>query len=386
MVLELKSKIAVIGAGPAGCICAYYLQDCYEVTLFDFGEPLRTLLPTGGGRCNLAYAEYDFRELVKFYPRGEKFLYSVFSQFSTADALAFFDEIGVSTYMQDDYRIFPCSNSARAVREKFLCALKNIRFIKEKVVNIERVNYLFKVVTNLQSYNFDKIVIATGGHASYNIIRNLGHKIIEPRPALVGLVCDKNFAAISGVTLQNVRAVFLGQELCGDILFTHKGVSGPLIYKISSIVARESMPYKISFDFLDEEIDLQKILNENSQKSIKNIISDFVPKSLASYILNTIGINEYEKAHRINGTMRDSIMDYLKHFEVNVIDTVADGEVVTAGGVDLDEINPKTMESKLEPGIYFCGEVLNIDGFCGGFNLQNCWSTGYVAAKGVMQH
>ncbi len=385
MVLELKSKVAIIGAGPAGCICAYYLQDCYEVTMFDFGNPLRTLLPTGGGRCNLAYAEYDFRELVKFYPRGEKFLYSVFSQFSTADALAFFDEIGVSTYMQDDYRIFPCSNSSKDVREKFLCALKNVHFLREKVLRVERVNYLFKVITAHNNYNFDKIVIAVGGHASYNIISNLGHKIIEPRPALVGLICDKNFAAISGVTLKNVRAEFSGKELRGDILFTHKGVSGPLIYMISSLMARENRPYKISFDFLEKEIDLQKILNDNSQKSIKNIISDFVPKSFASYIMNIVGINEDEKAHRINGAMRDSIMDYLKHFEVNVIDTVADGEVVTAGGVDLDEINPKTMESKLEPGIYFCGEVLNIDGFCGGFNLQNCWSTGYAAAKGVMQ-
>ena len=123
MAQELKSKIAIVGGGPAGCICAYFLQNKFDVTVFDKRSPLRTLLPTGGGRCNLAHAEYDFRELAKNYPRGEKFLYSVFSKFSTADTVEFFDKIGVKTDIQDDMRIFPNSNSAKHVREKFLDAL-----------------------------------------------------------------------------------------------------------------------------------------------------------------------------------------------------------------------------------------------------------------------
>lgn len=384
MVPELKSKIAVIGAGPAGCICAYYLQNDYEVTLFDYSSPLRTLLPTGGGRCNLAHAEYDFKELSKCYPRGEKFLYSIFSRFSTADALDFFKSIGVDTYVQDDMRIFPLSDSSKDVREKFLNSLNNVHFVRENVLRVDRVNYLFKVVTECASYNTDKVVIATGGHASYNMIKYLGHKIIEPKPALVGLKTKENFKELAGVAVKNVRAHFNKNNLSGDLLFTHEGVSGPLVYKISSIMAREKMPYKIIFDFAGE-VNLQNLLNENPKKSIKNLLSDLVPKSFAIFILKKLGISEDEKAHKINGKMRDSILKMLIEFEVTVYGTANDGEVVTSGGVDLKEINPKTLESKIEPGIYFCGEVLDIDGFCGGFNLQNCWSTGYTAAMGVMQ-
>ena len=137
---ELTSKVGIIGGGPAGCFCAYLLQNSKNVTIFDFGSPLRTILPTGGGRCNLAHAEFDFRELAKNYPRGEKFLYSVFSKFSTADTIDFFEKIGIQTYIQDDMRIFPNSNSAKDVREKFLAALSKVKFKKERVLDIRRRN------------------------------------------------------------------------------------------------------------------------------------------------------------------------------------------------------------------------------------------------------
>lgn len=389
MVPELKSKITIIGAGPAGCICAYYLQEHYEVTLYDFSSPLRTLLPTGGGRCNLAHAEYDFKELARNYPRGEKFLYSAFSRFSTWDTIAFFDEIGIDTYTQDDNRIFPVSNSAKNVRDKFINALKNVTFRREKVIRVERCNYLFKIITENNVYNTDKIVIATGGHASYNMVKYLGHNIIEPKPALTALKTKENNSQLAGVSLKNVMAYvksgnIMQNGISGDLLFTHEGVSGPVVYKISSVMAREDFPYKIVFDFTGE-INLQEVLNSNSQKSIKNIISEFVPKSLAVYVLQKLKISEDEKAHKIDGKTRDKILTMLRGFEVTVTSASKDGEVVTSGGVDLTEVNPKTMESKIEPGVYFCGEILDIDGYCGGFNLQNCWSTGYAAAMGVKQ-
>lgn len=366
MAQELKFKVAVIGGGPAGCICAYYLQDNFDVTVFDFSSPLRTLLPTGGGRCNLAHAEFDFKELAKYYPRGEKFLYSIFSKFSTSDTIDFFEKIGVQTYIQDDMRIFPVSNSSKDVREKFLNSLKKVKFIKEKVL---RINDNFTVVTDIGSHNFDYTVISTGGHSSYNMIKYLGHNIIEPKPALAGLKTKEDFSSLSGVSVN-------------DVLFTHQGISGPAVYKISSIKAREKFPYKLSFNFVND-IDLQTALNENPHKSIKNLISDYIPKSLAEFILKTLDVNIDEKCHKINGKTRDLILDKLQNFEVTAQGTVPDSEVVTAGGVDLKEINPKTMESKLVKGLYFCGEIMDIDGFCGGFNLQNCWSTGYVAAQGI---
>ena len=370
MAQELKSKVVIIGGGPAGCMCAYFLQNDFDVTVIEKNTPLKTILPTGGGRCNLCHAEFDFKELAKNYPRGEKFLYSVFSKFSTADTIDFFDKIGVETYTQENMRIFPKSNSAKDVREHFLQALKKVRFIKENALRINRQDEIFSVVTNMGAYKADFVVISSGGHASYDLIKMLGHKIIEPKPALVGLLTKENFASISGVCINN-------------ILFTHKGISGPKIYEISSLRARESFPYKLNFDFIGK-VDLQTELNSNPHKSIKNLLSEHVPKSFAEFVLTELKINPDTKSHMIDGKTRDKILTKLQNFEICVIGTFPDGEVVTAGGVDLKEINQKDMQSKLVPRIYFCGEVMDIDGFCGGFNLQNCWSTGYLAAQGII--
>ena len=392
---ELKSKVAIIGGGPAGCICAYYLQDRFDVFIFEKNSPLKTLLPTGGGRCNLAHAEYDFKELAKNYPRGEKFLYSIFSKFSTADTIDFFENIGIKTYTQDNLRIFPKSNSSKDVKEKFLKALNKVRFIKEEALRINKLTsphpspklgegavvgenlshtnageVTFSIVTNMNSHKADFVVIATGGHASYELIKLLKHKIIEPKPALTGLKTKEDFSGLSGVSFD-------------DILFTHKGVSGPKIYTISSLKAREEFPYKLNFN-LTGDINLQNELNTNPHKSIKNLLGEYIPKSLAEYILKELNIDTDLKCHMVNGSTRDKILNKLQNFEITATGTVTDGEVVTSGGVDLKEVNPKTLESKLKPNIYFCGEVLNIDGFCGGFNLQNCWSTGYVVADSIM--
>ncbi|MDR1327509.1 MAG: NAD(P)/FAD-dependent oxidoreductase, partial [Heliobacteriaceae bacterium] len=337
---QMYIKVCIIGAGPAGCMAAYFLQDKCDVTMFDFGEPLRTLLPTGGGRCNLAHAEYDFKELAKNYPRGEKFLYSVFSRFATADTVEFFEKLGVKTYTQDDGRIFPVSNSAKDVREKFLKALQRVRFVKERVCALPP--------------GFDKYIISIGGHASYDMIKSLGHKIIEPRPALAGLLTKEDLSDLAGVSI-------------GGLLFTHKGISGPEAYRISSIRARESFPYKVSFD-LCKEMDLQALLNANPHKSIKNLLAEFIPKSLAVYILNNLQdyqppphpvplppeVNpagegepnlQDEKCHKIDGKMRDAILERLHNFELTIAGTAKEGEVVTSGGVCLDEVNPKTLES-----------------------------------------
>lgn len=367
---ELISKVAIIGGGPAGCICAYFLQKEFEVTVFEKNSPLKTILPTGGGRCNLCHAEFDFRELAKNYPRGEKFLYSVFSKFATAETIEFFENIGVDTYIQDNLRVFPKSDSSKDVRNHFLSSLNKVKFVKENALRINKKGDSYSVVTDMCAYDADFVVVASGGHASFDLVKMLGHNIIEPKPALVGLLTKENFSKISGVCVQ-------------DVLFTHKGISGPKVYTISSLRAREKFPYELKFDFI-EDVNLQEYLNNNSHKSIKNLLSEFVPKSFAEFVLEGLKINPDEKCHAIDGKTRDKILDKLHNFEITVIGTFPDGEVVTAGGVDLKEINSKNMESKLMPHIYFCGEVLDIDGFCGGFNLQNCWSTGYVAAQGII--
>ena len=493
-----KKKVAIIGAGPAGCMCAYFAQKYCDVTLFDLKNPLHTLLYTGGGRCNLAYEEYDFKELVKFYPRGEKFLYSIFSQFSTADTIEFFESIGVETYTQDDLRIFPKSNSAKDLRGKFLKSLKSCEIRKEKVFRIGVNRHaeldisscsraceaykggcrlrksasnqlaltgkipnqvrddvkvgdgcIFFVKTDKNIYQFDKVVIAVGGHAGFELAKNLGHKIIEPKPALTGLITSEDFKSLQGISLKQVKAEIFcsnndvimnlvqhriserpcdpdcrfdtlpcnprsaqkqeelsssGRRKVGiikdDMIFTHEGISGPLAYKISSICAREDYdkknPIKIKLDLIAatgkilnqvqddverETIWFQNLLNSNSQKDVKTLIAEFVPKSLAEYIVNQLHLPL--KCHQVDGKTRDLILKQLKEFEITVISPAKEGEVVTSGGVCLDEINAKTMQSKLVEGLYFCGEVIDVDGFCGGFNLQNCWSTGFVAGSSI---
>lgn len=380
-----NKSVAIIGAGPAGCVCAKFLKNNgFCPIIFDKGKYLRTILPTGGGRCNLAHAEFDFKNLTENYPRGEKFLYSVFSKFGTEDAIQFFKQLGIETYTQEDNRIFPKSNSSKDVQEKLLKALKGCKFVSEKVLSIEKLDNCYKIITNKSSYAFDVVIVSTGGHGNWDIFNKMDLNIIPPTQALVGLVTKENFSAISGVSIKNVKTY--GKEFKnsdnGDIIFTHKGISGPLIYKISSIFARKEMPYKLVFQLV-KDLDLQAELNKNPHKEIKNLLGQFVPKSFAEFVLEKLDIEKNTPCHKITGKLRDKIYKKLTTFEVTIISKVPDGEVVTCGGIDLKEINSKTMESKKYPNLYFCGEVLDIDGFCGGFNLQNCWSTAFVVAQSV---
>ena len=392
MALESKThtktgaNIAIIGAGASGCICAYLLQkEGFDVTLFDKGMPLRTLLPTGGGRCNLAHAEYDFKDLAKNYPRGEKFLYSVFSKFSTYDTLALFHELGVETYTQEDERIFPTSNSAKDVREKILNNLKNVQIQKEEVIKIEKIDSGFKILSTLNysknkkicEYLFSHVIIAIGGHSNFDFLKNFEIKIIPPKPSLVGLNTKEKSKEVSGIVVRNVNC----NRLTDDLLFTHFGISGPLAYKISSIKARDNFPYKLNFDLHPQEINLQELLNTNPHKDVKNILSKFIPHGLIKYLIGDIADI---KAHKIDGKTRDFILNKLHNLELTVIGTNKGEETVTAGGIDLAEINPKTMELKKYSKVYCIGEALDIDGFCGGYNLQNAWSTAFVAKEGII--
>lgn len=371
-------NVGIIGAGASGCICAYFLlKSGIDVTLFDFGSPLRTLLPTGGGRCNLAHADYDFKELAGNYPRGEKFLYSVFSQFSTYDTLSLFNEIGIETYEQENGRIFPQSNSSKDVREKILHKIKEMgaEFVREKVLSVKNADNGYIIKSDKAEYLFTDILISTGGGT---VIEGTGHKVVPFTPSLVGLNCDidKN---LSGISLGEVYSH--EYKKTGDILFTHFGVSGPLIYTISSLKAKERFPYTLSFDLCPKLENLQDLLNNNPHKDLKNIISQFLPERLSVYLLEEFS---NQKAYSIDGKTRDKILDRIHNFRVEIIGTNKGEETVTAGGYDLDEINPKTMESKIHPHMFFAGEVLNIDGFCGGYNLQNAWSTAFVASQGII--
>lgn len=371
-------NIAIIGAGASGCLCAYFLlQKGIEVTLFDKGTLLRTLLPTGGGRCNLAHAEFDPKELAKNYPRGEKFLYSVFSKYSTSDTLETFENMGIKTYIQENGRIFPESNSAKEVRNIILENISNASFIKEEVIAIKTIENGFNIKTSKAEYFFSHVILALGGHSGYELAKNLNIKVIEPHPSLVGLNTKEDFKELSGTAVKGCKCL----GIIDDLLFTHFGVSGPLTYTISSLKAFDKFPYILNIDLCPDLIDLQKDLNIYPHKEIKNILNKYLPQKVVSFILKDL--DETTKAHKINGKVRDLILNRIHNFEINILGTNKGEETVTAGGIDLNEINPKTMEVKNIPNLYAIGEVLNIDGFCGGFNLQNAWSTAYVCAVAI---
>ncbi len=374
---ECKKSVGIIGAGASGCLCAYFLlKKGIEVTLFDKGSPLRTLLPTGGGRCNLSHSEFDFKELVKNYPRGEKFLLSVFSKFGVGETIELFESFGLKTYTQEDGKIFPISNSANEVREKILNHVKNAQFHKEEVLEISQKDSGYKVKTNKATYFFTDVVVSVGGHTKLDFLKNFNLKIKEQKPALVGL--NSNINAPSGVVLKNVYSKDFG--LCGDILFTHFGISGPLIYTISSLNAYKNYPYKLKFDLYNNNFDLQNLMNKNPHKEMKNVLSTIFPISFAKFLLSDL---ENIKAHKIDGNTRNLILNKIHCFELNITGPNKGEETVTAGGIDLNEINSKTMETKKYPHLFFTGEILDIDGFCGGFNLQNAWSTAFIASQGI---
>jgi predicted Rossmann fold flavoprotein len=285
--------------------------------------------------------------------------------------------MGIKCYSQENERIFPESNSAKDVREIILKNLNKATFIKEEISSIKAINNGFKIKSNKSEYYFENVIIAIGGHSGLKLAENLGIKTAEQKPSLVGLNTKENFKDLSGTVVKNANY----NGIIDDLLFTHFGLSGPLIYTISSLKAFDEMPYKLKFDLAPELVDLQNDLNKFPHKEIKNILNKYLPQKVVSYILKDF--DETTKAHKINGKTRDLILEKIHNFEVNIISTNKGEETVTAGGIDLNELNPKTMGIKNIPNLYAIGEVLNIDGFCGGFNLQNAWSTAYTCAEAI---
>lgn len=350
-------KIAIVGAGPSGVYCALCLLSfgIKNIEIFEKNSPLSTLLPTGGGRCNVTHNGDDIKEFAKNYPRGEKFLYSIFSKHFVGDTLEFFSKIGVETYIQEDERYFPKSNSSSDMRKKMLNALCDIKIKKQNITSKDE----------LKEYDF--IVISTGSKGGYKLACDFGHSIVEPKPALCGLKLSNNSPKYpQGVVLTTND---------GDVLFTKDGISGPLIYKISSLRAREPFPYKITLSLIDED-KLTREVKNNPKKSFGNVVSGFIPKSLAHVILKN-----YDK-QCANVSKKE--IEELKIITFEVVSTDNKGEIVTSGGVNLKEID-KDCRSKLEPRVFFCGEVMDIDGFCGGYNLQNSWSSAYCVAKKISE-
>ncbi|MDD5725882.1 MAG: NAD(P)/FAD-dependent oxidoreductase [Patescibacteria group bacterium] len=417
----MPMKVAIIGGGAAGLMSAAILLEAApkaEIFIIDKNDGLgKKVIISGGGRCNVTTGIQDIKVVLTKYPRGGKFLTSAMHKFSPSDVYQWFESHGVPLKIEADSRVFPRSNDGHDVVGVFekLFKKSDVKLVlNTQVINIKKIGKSFEVeLKDEPPLLVDKVILTTGGQAyrqtgstgdGYAFATSLGHTITELAPSLSALFTQETWPAkIAGLSFQSVslgpegRLGRLGRlRTSGPILFTHKGISGPAVFALSSLIAFEKFdakhPLEIVVDLLpDKKVSdltssIEAIKLANPRKSWLNILAEFVPKSLAEVICLELKIDGEKKSHDVSKKDLARCMDWLKGVPLHIISRSAGDEFVTAGGVNLKEVDPTTMQSKICPGLYFAGEILDIDGFTGGFNLQASWATGHLAGTSASHH
>ena len=397
-----KKKVLIIGGGASGFFCAANLdQNKFDITVLEQQQTvLQKVKISGGGRCNVSNACFDPRDLVKFYPRGNKELLSVFSRFQPGDTMEWFADRGVELKIEKDNRIFPVSNSSQTIID---CLMKevekrNVKILTKTIVKeIQAIENKYKINTNNGDFIADFLVFATGSAPkSWRILQEMGLKIIEPVPSLFTFnIQDELLVDIPGTSfeLAEVKIKNLKAEEQGPLLITHWGLSGPAILKLSAWKAREfsAMDYQFEIEvnfiaqpFYDAEEMLKDYKDANPKKTIGQSKIFAVTQRFWNRILEVAKINSEKQISQLNKKEIQAILENIctKKLQVHGKSTFKD-EFVTAGGVDLKEIDFKTMAAKSMENFYLSGEVLNIDAITGGFNFQACWSEGWIIAQNL---
>lgn len=402
--------VIVVGGGASGLMAAgQAAKEGARVTLLERNERLgKKLVITGKGRCNVTN-DADLNTLIKNMPGNGRFLYSAFTALSSQDVQAFLKQQGVALKVERGNRVFPESDRSFDVVDGFR------RFLEQQRVQVRlhsRVEKLLLtdeqvsgVVVNGQELKADAVVICAGG-ASYpatgstgdgfDLARQAGHNIIEPKPALVPLETKEDWPReLQGLALKNVQLTLyqngkeLGNEF-GEMLFTHFGISGPMVLSLSRLVthAKQEGPIVASINLKpalsEQQLDqrLQRDFEKFTRKQLKNSLDELLPQRLIPVVIDQAGLDQEKPTNQITKDERLELQRVLTDLSMTIRGTRPLTEaIVTAGGVSTKEINPKTMESKLVRGLFFAGEVIDIDGYTGGFNLQAAFSTGYVAGK-----
>lgn len=404
-------KILVIGAGPAGLMAAGTLAERgFDVTLADKNEKTgKKLYITGKGRCNVTN-ECDGKEFLASVVSNPKFLMSAINAFDSYDTVDFLQKNGLNTVTERGNRVFPASQKSSDVIKTFTdyCRKNGVKILlSAKVVGVKTDGEDFVVSFSDKTERFQKVIVATGGLSypstgstgdGYEIAKSFGHKIVKPVQALVPIELNEPWVQkLSGLSLKNVRCTVTAGEKeiasdFGEMLFTHKGMSGPIILSLSSKINRLNpnglklvidLKPALSDDVLDAR--LQRDFAELNLKQFKNSLDGLLPKSLVPVIVGLSKIDPEQKVGQITREQRKNLVHLLKNLTFSVKKPAGFEEaIVTAGGVDVKEINPKTMESKLQKGLYFVGEVLDVDALTGGFNIQIALSTAYAAATHIL--
>ena len=406
------SKVLVVGGGAAGMFAAIFAAyNGNEVHLYEKNEKLgKKIYITGKGRCNITNAS-DMETLFASVVTNSKFLFSSFYGYTNQDVIDFFERIGVKTKVERGNRIFPVSDHSSDVIAGLTRELHNLgveihlHTAVKKVVGKESFECIELV--NGQKVYGDACIIATGGFSyqttgsngdGYKFAKALGHTVTDIRPALVPLVIKEWYAKeLQGLSLRNVEAtIYDGKKKLyhdfGEMLFTHYGVSGPLMLSASSYIGKKlqdkqlqleiDLKPALSVDQLDQRV--LRDFEENMNKQFKNAIGKLFPSKLIPVMLELSGIDPEKKVNLISKEERQQFVHLIKHFPMTITGLRDFNEaIITQGGIKVKEINPSTMESKLVSGLYFVGEVLDLDALTGGFNLQIAWSTGYAAGNSI---
>ncbi len=401
-----KYDIIIIGGGAAGFFAAINIAEQnpkLKVAILEKAkEGLQKVKISGGGRCNVTHAEFIPQELILNYPRGEKELLGPFHQFMTGDTIAWFEKRGVELKIEEDGRMFPISNTSQTIIDCFLNEVQKHQvdvFYSQNVTKIEALDPLgFDVLTKNEHYSCEKLVVATGSSVKFwKLIENLGHTISQPVPSLFTFdIQDDRIKDIPGVVAQHVSVAVIGTDLYseGPLLITHVGMSAPAILKLSAFgaieLAKRNYQFEIQINFINQIFeDCLKSLKDFKQHFAKKTVSKStqfnLPKRLWHKLVLASAIDVEARWADLNKNQLEAFTSQLTEavFQVNGKSTFKE-EFVTAGGVELKEVNFKTFESKLFPNMYFAGEILNIDAVTGGFNFQNAWTGGYIVAKSIL--
>ncbi len=403
-----KKRTIVIGGGAAGFFAAINLAIMspeYEITILEKTTKLLSKVRiSGGGRCNVTHSCFDNSELIKNYPRGNKELRQVFAQFSVNDTITWFQQQGVKLKTESDGRMFPVSDSSETIISCFmkLCKDLKIRIITScEVFAIRKNDAGFNIKTNRENFEADHVICASGGHpksGAYDFLKNLGHSIDEPIPSLFtfNLPAEPLVKELQGVAVENAQVLAKPAKLSynGPVLITHWGLSGPAVLKLSAFAAQQfhqngyESEISVNWAFPHAKNSAREVLvdlrNKHHKASPYSNPGFMLPRRLWEHLCSLAGIpvkmTWAETGKKSFEALLDLIVESRYHMKGK---TTFKEEFVTCGGVNLKEVNFKSMESKIVPGLFFCGEVLNIDGITGGFNFQAAWSTAWVCARAV---